>query len=247
MTSVVAKVVGVAAMVLAVIFGVGSLLLLALAPHEFLPLARLPGGPAWSLVWDIALSLLFFVQHSGMNRRGARAYLARLIPVPYHGAIYSIASGLALGLVVTFWQPSEDVLFAAQGPARSVLYVLSALSIAGFVWAALALMAFDPLGLRPLRAHLRGEAAPPLRLVVRGPYRWVRHPLYTCVIVLIWSAPNLSWDRLLFDVLWTAWIYVGALLEERDMLADFGTVYDEYRQRVPMLVPWRRPAAILVQ
>ncbi len=247
MASITARIAGVAAMVLAVIFGLGSLLLLAFTPHEVLPIMRLSGGGSWPLVWDAALSLLFFVQHSGMNRRGARAYLARLIPAPYHGAVYSIASGVALAVVVILWQPSGKSFFTVQGPARWAVYLLCVLSLGGFAWGALALMAFDPLGLRPLRAHLHGQSAPPLRLVVRGPYRWVRHPLYSCAILLIWSSPELSPDRLLFDVLWTAWICVGAVLEERDLLDDFGGTYREYRQRVPMLVPWRRPVAPLVQ
>jgi len=76
---------------------------------------------------------------------------------------------------------------------------------------------------------------------VRGPYRWVRHPLYVFVIVLIWSSPDLTMDRLLFNVLWTIWIVVGAFFEERDLVADFGGEYIEYQQRVPMLIPYKRP------
>jgi hypothetical protein len=46
------------------------------------------------------------------------------------------------------------------------------------------------------------------------------------------------------DVLWTAWICVGAVLEEADLLADFGDAYRDYRRKVPMLIPWRGPAAL---
>jgi len=75
--------------------------------------------------------------------------------------------------------------------------------------------------------------------MVRGPYRWVWHPLYLCVLVLIWASLELTADRLLFNVLWTAWMVVGAILEERDLLADFGEVYRDYQRKVPMLIPWR--------
>ncbi len=247
MTSVATRIAGVAAMGLAVVCGLGSLLLLGFAPHGVLPVARLPGAGPWPLVWDAVLSLLFFVQHSGMNRRALRFRLARLIPAPYHGAIYSIASGATLAMVVLLWQATGGTVYSLQGAARLPMYMLCALGVGGFVWGGVSLMAFDPLGLRPLRAHLLGQPAPPLRLVVRGPYRWVRHPLYSCAILIIWGAPELSPDRLLFNLLWTAWIWVGALLEERDLVNDFGAVYQEYRQRVPMLVPWRRPVSPLVQ
>jgi methanethiol S-methyltransferase len=49
-------------------------------------------------------------------------------------------------------------------------------------------------------------------------------------------------DRLLFNVLWTGWIWIGAILEERDLVREFGDVYQRYQKAVPMLVPWRGPA-----
>jgi methanethiol S-methyltransferase len=241
MNSIVRKAVIAAVMVLAAIFGVGSILLFVLSPHGAEPFVHLPGGPAWALVWDTAVSLVFFLQHSGMIRKPVRARLARLIPGAYFGAVYSISSGVALAMVVIFWQPIGISLFVLHGVARYLMCLMTALCVGGFVWGAVALKGFDMLGLRPLRALLHSQPEPAVRFMVCGPYRWVRHPLYSFVIVLIWSTPNLSLDGLLFNVLWTCWICVGAYLEERDLLGEFGAFYREYRQRVPMLIPWRHP------
>jgi hypothetical protein len=38
----------------------------------------------------------------------------------------------------------------------------------------------------------------------------------------------------------TAYIVVGILLEERDLVDLFGDDYRRYRDRVSMLVPWRK-------
>jgi protein-S-isoprenylcysteine O-methyltransferase Ste14 len=57
----------------------------------------------------------------------------------------------------------------------------------------------------------------------------------------MWADPEMTVGRVLIASLWTAWICVGAVLEERDLVADFGDTYRKYQQRVPMLVPWRRP------
>jgi len=54
---------------------------------------------------------------------------------------------------------------------------------------------------------------------------------------MIWSCPDMTTDRLLFNVLWTGWIVIGAFLEERDLVAEFGDTYLEYQRKVPMFIP----------
>jgi len=227
-----------AMLTLSVILGVGSVVMFVMLQSvHYLPM-RWPDS--FVLPWDALLSLAFFAQHSGMVRRSARARLAAVIPTHYQGAAYAIASGIVLALVVVLWQPSETRLFVLPGVARRIAQALSALAVATFVLSALTLRrSFDPLGLGPIRAHLRGQAYRPADFVVRGPYLWVRHPLYSCILVMLWTNLDVTADRLLLSVMWTIWIWVGAVLEERDLVAVFGDVYRAYQRQVPMLVPWR--------
>ncbi|MBA4367915.1 MAG: hypothetical protein C0403_09790 [Desulfobacterium sp.] len=85
--------------------------------------------------------------------------------------------------------------------------------------------------------HVRDIKPAPRNFVVRGPYRWVRHPLYFCSLLMIWSCPYTSMDRLLFNMLFTIWIVIGMRMEERDLLDVFGKAYQEYREKVPILIP----------
>ena len=54
-----------------------------------------------------------------------------------------------------------------------------------------------------------------------------------------WSCPDSAADRLLLNILLTLWIIVGTLLEERDLVANFGVDYQGYQRKVLMLIPWR--------
>ncbi len=175
-----------------------------------------------------------------MVRRPVRARLAASVPARYQGALYSIASGIVLALVVVLWQRSETRVWVLQGVSRWIAQALSILAAAAFVSSAVALRrSFDPLGVGPIRAHLRGRVDRPDDFVVRGPYLWVRHPLYACVVVLFWTSPEVTADGLLLSLMWTIWIWVGAMLEERDLIAEFGEAYRAYQRQVPMLIPWR--------
>ena len=87
---------------------------------------------------------------------------------------------------------------------------------------------------------------PPRRLVVRGPYRYVRNPMISgvvCVLLgeaaLLLSRGLLQW-ALLFCAINAVYI---PLIEEPMLRERFGGEYDEYRRRVPRLLPritpWR--------
>jgi len=90
------------------------------------------------------------------------------------------------------------------------------------------------IGLRQLM--LPEDTSPP-RLVTDGLYRYVRHPLYTAGLVIIWLIPILTWNMLALIIGLTAYIFIGAYFEERKLLREFGESYAAYRSRTPMLIP----------
>lgn len=225
---------------LAGLLGGGSLLVFTLFLFAgSLGLVELRLSDSGVLWLDAGLCLAFFVQHSGMVRKSFRRRLGRFVPGYYHAAVYSIASGVVLLGLVVLWQESAITLAAPQGIMRWLLRAVYFLSMAGFVWGVRALGFFDPLGRRAILHHLRGTAEPRLPFAVRGPFRWVRHPLYLFCLLMIWSCPDVTADRLLFNVLWTGWMIAGTVLEERDLVAAFGDTYRDYQRKVPMLVPYR--------
>ena len=178
-----------------------------------------------------------------MIRRTFRRRLAQVIHERYLGAAFTSASAVPLLALVVLWQGSGEVPAAPSVPIRWLLHALFACSIVGTVWGLLALGSFDGFGLAPIRDYLRGSSAQPMPFTIRGPYRWVRHPLYFFFLVMFWAHPDLTADRLLLNGLWTAWVVVGTVLEERDLVAAFGEDYRDYQGRVPILIPWRaRPA-----
>jgi protein-S-isoprenylcysteine O-methyltransferase Ste14 len=189
------------------------------------------------LALDVALSLLFFLQHSLMVRGWFRERLGRLVPTHYHGALFTIVSGALLLAVVLFWQESAHSIVDIQGPARLLVRALFVAAFLGFVWGNRSLGAFDMFGVEPIKEKL-GRARPlNTDLTIRGPYRWVRHPLYTLSLTMIWCCPEVTADRLIHNVIWTVWIFIGAVFEGRDLARRFGDDYRRYQQTVPMLIP----------
>jgi protein-S-isoprenylcysteine O-methyltransferase Ste14 len=85
---------------------------------------------------------------------------------------------------------------------------------------------------------------PPRRLVISGPYRYVRNPMISGVLFVLFaealmllSRPHLAW-ALAFLVINAIYI---PLLEEPMLRERFGAAYDEYCTHVPRLFPRLRP------
>jgi len=80
-------------------------------------------------------------------------------------------------------------------------------------------------------------------LRVDGLHRYVRHPLYSAVFLVLWGA---VWSPLGLMTAFFGSIYlvIGAWLEERRLIARYGDDYAAYRARVPAFIPWRGRARL---
>jgi len=223
---------------LAAIIGIASLsvfiVFLYIGPYDWV---KLDISEVRGLVLNALLSFVFFLQHSGMVRRGFRRRLGHIISPHYHGAVYTIVSGLTLFLLLIFWQSSENVLLEVRGLPEIIMRSFFFLAIIGTCWGMWALRSVDMFGLDAVIKNHNDEPTAVKPFSIRGPYRWVRHPLYLFTIMLFWSYPVITADRLLLNVLWTLWIVIGTVLEERELVEDFGDDYRDYQAKVPMLLP----------
>jgi protein-S-isoprenylcysteine O-methyltransferase Ste14 len=121
---------------------------------------------------------------------------------------------------------------------HALLYQPGAIHLAVFALAIVNWLALLTSSMLCHRQVLR-SAASIERLVTSGPYRYVRHPIYSADMMAIWGAliafPAV-W--LLLGALWaTAVMSAWAVLEERALSKRFGTAYVEYRKKTPMLLP----------
>jgi protein-S-isoprenylcysteine O-methyltransferase Ste14 len=129
----------------------------------------------------------------------------------------------------------DRVLYSVPAPLSYLMRLGQAISLFLLVVAVLQTDLLSFVGLRQVLAvETKGS------LMTGGLYRYVRHPLYTFSLLILWLSPTMTLNSFIVYLVLTVYILIGIVFEERKLLRDFGAEYAYYRSVTPMLIPGRR-------
>jgi protein-S-isoprenylcysteine O-methyltransferase Ste14 len=191
-----------------------------------------------ALAIDCGLLMLFAVQHSVMARRWFKERWTQVVPWAIERSTYVLAASLALALLLWQWRPIGIQIWSIEHPAvRAALWTLFAAGWGTVLVVTFLINHFDLFGLRQVWMPLLGKPYTPVSFRTPMPYRYVRHPLYFGFLLAFWMTPEMTLAHLVFAIATTAYIVLAIQFEERDLVHEHGARYEEYRRRVPMLLP----------
>jgi len=189
---------------------------------------------------DLALLGLFGVQHTIMARPWFKARFARVLPQAIERSTFVLCTNLILCLTFWQWRPVEGVAWdLGDGLLATALHAVSVGGWLLVLWSTFLIDHFDLFGLRQVTRHFRRLPHADPAFVERWIYRVVRHPLMLGFMLAFWATPVMSSSRLLFCAVTTAYVMVGLRIEERTLVHMHGEEYEDYRRRVPGLIPWK--------
>jgi protein-S-isoprenylcysteine O-methyltransferase Ste14 len=195
------------------------------------------GSPVAAIAIDLLLVALFAIQHSIMARPWFKQWWTRRVPSSAERSVYIFASNLTLMLLFWQWRPVGGVVWnVTSEPRRWLIWSLSAPGFVTILTASLLIGHFDLFGLRQVWLYFCQRPYEPLPMMTPGPYRYIRHPLYSGTMLMLWVTPTMTSAHLLLAIGLTIYILVAVRFEERDLM-QIHPSYAEYRRRVPMFVP----------
>jgi protein-S-isoprenylcysteine O-methyltransferase Ste14 len=216
-----------------------------LADVRAVPVVDRAGHPAaWiAVVADLALLGMFAIQHTVMARRGFKRRLAAIMPAAAERSTFVLGASLILLATFWLWQPLPAAVWQLSAqPWAGLVWGLYAAGWLVAVTATFMIDHLDFLGLKQAGWGAAQEPYAPPSFTARLLYRWVRHPMMLGLVVAFWATPSMTAGHLLFAAAGTGYILVGIRFEERDLRGELGEAYLRYAERVPALVPVRRPS-----
>jgi protein-S-isoprenylcysteine O-methyltransferase Ste14 len=173
---------------------------------------------------DALLFSVFALHHSLFARDSVKRWLSRVVPDSMMRSVYVWVASLLLIGVCLAWQPVGSAFYDHTGLLAVAHGVVQLAGVVIIVSAVRTIDALELAGIHPL------SGADSLQII--GPYRWVRHPLYTGWLLLTFGAAHMTGDRLFFAGISTFYLLLAIPFEERSLQTHFGDAYTGYRRRV---------------
>ena len=204
-----------------------------------------------ALLIFIAL-MAFGIVHSLLASHEAKLFAQRLlgrnVATATYRLVYNVLAFATIlpALYLVFRLPDQE-LYRFPAPWDSIALGLQVLATLGLLYSVYQMDAWFFLGVRQLgeppqlgmRYSIDSTSTP--QLVTNGLHRFVRHPLYTTSLIVLYLASPMSLNWLAFAVSCNVYFFVGSIFEERKLVREFGAAFRLYQQRVPRLFPrpWR--------
>lgn len=191
-----------------------------------------------AVIKNLGLISLFAFQHTVMARKSFKEKWVKFLPKSLERSIYVLISGLLCILIAFEWEPvAGSIWMVEQSVAYWIFMSIYLLGVVGLLASSFLINHFELFGLQQGYLHLVRRNARKPTFTEFAFYRFTRHPLYFSFIFIFWSSPEMTYTRFMLALGFTAYIYIGIYFEEKDLVHEYGSLYVQYQNRTPKLIP----------
>ncbi|MCP5062679.1 MAG: isoprenylcysteine carboxylmethyltransferase family protein [Ignavibacteriae bacterium] len=201
-----------------------------------------------SLLFDIFIIVFLFsifaVSHSLLAAFNVKEKITAQVgtKIAFYRLFFNVSSILTFLAIYALSPKPNIVIYDLQFPYDIVVFGIQVLGVVGFFWSASYLDGKEFLGITQIQRYFNGtyvqeELDEHQELIVVGPFKYSRHPIYFYSIIMLGFRPSMDLFYFVFFICMAIYFYIGAMYEERNLEKKYGAAYFEYKKHVPRLVP----------
>lgn len=164
--------------------------------------------------------------------------------IAFYRLFFNVSSVIiALALLGIAPKP-HYVLYDLQFPFDIIIFAVQVLSLILLIWATKYIDVGEFIGTSQIKRYFNGtynvkNLDEDKTLIIKGPFKYVRHPIYFGSIVFLGARPTM--DLFYFSLFFYSviYFYIGSIFEERKLVEEFGEKYRKYQKTVPRLFPYK--------
>ena len=188
------------------------------------------------MIWLLLAIALWGGFHSLLASNEAKDFFRRTIGdgfMKLYRLLYNILAVISfLPILYLMIVLPERILYEVPTPFNLLMRLGQVISVILLIAAALQTDLLSFAGIRQIFEEEKQGS-----LMTGGLYRYVRHPLYTFGLLILWLSPSMSLNSFIVYLALTIYVLIGIKFEERKLMREFGQEYADYRSLTPMLIP----------
>lgn len=178
---------------------------------------------------------IYGLVHSILTSDTAKGFGELIMNKRYYRLFFNIFATLTLIpiLALPVLLPDQP-WYAIPAPYATLAQAGQALSLILLTYSVIQTGALNFLGIEQL---YKPKSDSPPKLNTSGLYRYIRHPLYTFSMILLWLTPTMTTNTAAFYLAISLYFIIGGYNEEKKLVNAFGDDYIAYQQKTGMFLP----------
>ena len=201
-----------------------------------------------NLLLDVSVILILFslfaVSHSILASSKIKRNLVESIgeKIAFYRLFYNLSSLLIFLFIYELSPKSDFLIYDLKFPFDIIIFVLQIIAAIGFLWAVSLINVSEFLGIAQIQRYLKNEYEiaemdEHMELVIEGPFKYSRHPIYLFSILFLGLRPTMDLFYFVFYLVIVLYFIIGSYFEERKLVERFGQIYIDYQKEVPRIIP----------
>lgn len=162
----------------------------------------------------------------------------------FYRIFYVALNSILLYLIIMLSPDYKLEIYSIPYPNDLIILSINLLALALLFWALMYVDLLEFLGISQIIRLLEGKWTNEnldmkIEIHKEGPFKFVRHPVYLSLLIIIFARPSLDLKSLIFMLFALFYVIFSINYDEKKYITRLGDDYKQYMEKVPRLFPFK--------